>query len=79
MIFYVSLTLASDITKIIYHFSNIKYEFIPLILMIQFLALVIKGLRQKKLLDDINVRLTFKENQVIQKQKRITPPKKYHA
>ena len=62
MIFYVSLTLASDITKIIYHFSNIKYEFIPLILMIQFLALVIKGLRQKKLLDDINVRLTFKEN-----------------
>ena len=62
MVFYVSLTIISDIEKTANHFSNIKFEIIPLVLGIQFLSLILRGIRQKKLLDEINVKLSFKEN-----------------
>lgn len=62
MVFYVSLTIISDIEKTADHFSKIKFEIIPLILGVQFLSLILRGIRQKKLLDEINVRLSFKEN-----------------
>ena len=60
MVFYVSLTIISDIEKTADHFSKIKFEIIPLILGVQFLSLILRGIRQKKLLDEINVRLSFK-------------------
>ncbi len=62
MVFYVSLTIISDIEKTANHFSNIKFEIIPLVLGIQFLSLILRGIRQKKLLDEINVKLSYKEN-----------------
>lgn len=62
MAFYVALTIISDVEKTAEYFSNIKFEIIPLILGIQFLSLIIRGIRQKKLLDEINVRLSLKEN-----------------
>jgi len=62
LLFYVTLTLISDVTKVLNFYNNIKYEFVILALLLQFLALIIRTIRQKKLLDAIDVHLSTIEN-----------------
>lgn len=62
MIFYVIIIFLSDVTKISEHFLKIKFEFVPIILALEFLAFFVRSLRQGQFLKAIGIRIGLKEN-----------------
>lgn len=62
VIFYSSLILYSDFSKFSVNFFQMQFEFIPLILILSFAAMVVKGVRQHLMLQEINVSISIKNS-----------------
>ena len=65
MIFYTIFIIYSDAGQIIETIQGMKIEFIPLILGIQFISFFLRGFRQKKFLEKINVQISLKKSFLI--------------
>jgi len=61
-IFYVVFVAYSDFSKFSSNIEHFKFEFLPIILGLAFTGLFINGIRQKILLDKIEVKISLKEN-----------------
>lgn len=66
ILFYVVFIIYSDLNKIIYVLSTIDLIYIPIILCIHVIAIIVRGFRQKILLDRIQVKIGTKDNILIQ-------------
>ncbi len=60
--FYAVFVGYSDFNKVSENISNFKFEFLPIILLLAFTSFFITGIRQRLLLENIGVNISFKEN-----------------
>ena len=62
IIFYIGFIAYSDFSDFQINISTVKIEFLVLSCILSFMGLLIAGIRQKILLDKINVKISIKEN-----------------
>ena len=62
VIFYIGYIGYSDFNEFSNNIKNLKFEFIPIILLFSFIPLAILTIRQKILLESIDIKISNKEN-----------------
>lgn len=62
LFFYVVLILLSDVTEISEHFANLKYEYVVLVLVVEFASIFVRSLRQKKFLEYVDIHFSVKDS-----------------
>lgn len=62
MIFYIGIIAYSDFSKFTDKILSFKFELLPIILLLTFCAILIKGIRQNILLKKIDIKISIKDN-----------------
>jgi len=65
MIIYIAIILYSDVEEFSKNFLEIKYEYLPLILLLVTCGIIAKVFRQRVLLSKLNIHVSLKENFLI--------------
>lgn len=65
LFFYVVLILSSDVSAILDHFSKIRIEFVPMVLVIILFSHFIKSIRQREFLSILGEKISLKQNIII--------------
>lgn len=65
LLFYITLILVSDASKISENFSKIRIELVVLVLLIQFVSHIVRSFRQYDFLNELNIKISIKQNFLI--------------